>query len=225
MTILAIATSTLHGSLAFLRDQQVVYEKNWSQLGSHSETLTPAIAEGLIHTQMKLEQIDSIGIDVGPGSFTGIRVGVNAVRSLGFVFRTPLFGFSSLLIMAEAIGLRDRPIVSLIDAQRNQFYLGAYHWVSDRWVTLTEPRIISSLDQVLEIQEQPFYLGAESNLLSPSLLAQLQSRGATFFPVRPSALALARLVQTHSSNTTPLVWNQLAPLYLRYSAAEENLKS
>lgn len=125
MKILAIDTTSKICSVAILEDEQVIDEINLDSGLTHSENLMPIVKEILEKNKLELKDIDLIGVDVGPGSFTGIRIGVASVKAMSEVFNIPVASVTSLETLARNVE-SDLPIVSLIDARNNQVYMGIF---------------------------------------------------------------------------------------------------
>ncbi len=125
MKILAIDTTSKICSVAILEDEQVIDEINLDSGLTHSENLMPIVKEILEKNKLELKDINLIGVDVGPGSFTGIRIGVASVKAMAEVFNLPVASVTSLETLARNVE-SDLPIVSLIDARNNQVYMGIF---------------------------------------------------------------------------------------------------
>src|SRR6187551_2046549 len=103
MWTLAAETSTPAGSVALFKDQTLVEEIKWEKENSHSERITLEAEKILNRAQIKFSDIDRYAVGLGPGSFTGIRVAVNFIRTLAFTFDKPVIAIDSLLLMAAPL--------------------------------------------------------------------------------------------------------------------------
>jgi len=126
MKILAVDTSSKICSVAVLEDRNVLDEINLNDGRTHSENLMPTIQLLLERNDLTLDDIDLIGVTVGPGSFTGIRIGIASVKAMAEVKHIPVATVSSLQSLAKNISKVDGTIVSLIDARNNNVYGGIY---------------------------------------------------------------------------------------------------
>lgn len=126
MKILAISTSSNKLSVALLEDDNVIQELNILNQKTHSENLMPFIQKLLETTGFSLDDINLIACDIGPGSFTGIRIGVSTVKALSEVKKIPVVGCSSLEGLAYNVTGYDY-ICSIIDARNNQVYAGIFN--------------------------------------------------------------------------------------------------
>lgn len=125
MKILAIDTSSKICSVAILENEEIIDEINLDNGRTHSENLMPMIAEILAKNNLKLENIDLISCSIGPGSFTGIRIGVASVKAMAEVNQIPVVGVTSLETLAR-IDESENTKVALIDARNNQVYGGIF---------------------------------------------------------------------------------------------------
>jgi len=123
MLILAVDTNTPAGSVAILRDRRLLAEVNLDSPQTHSERLLPAIDLLLNALGIGLPNIDGFALAVGPGSFTGIRIGMSTVKSLAFPSRSPIAAVSNLEALALKIKQpQARLLCPLMDAKRNEVY-------------------------------------------------------------------------------------------------------
>lgn len=125
MKILAIDTTSKICSVALLENDKIIDEINLDSGLTHSENLMPLVKEILEKNQIELKEINLIGVDVGPGSFTGIRIGVASVKAMAEVWNIPVASVTSLETLARNVETTN-PIVSLIDARNNQVYMGVF---------------------------------------------------------------------------------------------------
>lgn len=125
MKILAIDTASKICSVAILEKEELVDEINLDNGCTHSENLMPILAEILTKNQLKLTDIDLISCCTGPGSFTGIRIGVATVKALAEVNHLPVASVTSLETLAKIDGSSAKKI-ALIDARNNQVYSGIF---------------------------------------------------------------------------------------------------
>lgn len=151
MIVLALDTSTMISSCAVLDEEQVLGEYSVNQNETHSENLVPMIKEVLENLDLKVEDIDLYGVAIGPGSFTGLRIGVATVKALAHVFDKPVVGVSTLEALAYNLP-NHKIIVPMIDARRDRVYTGIYTWQDGRIKTIMEPTVLE-IDKLLDILE------------------------------------------------------------------------
>ena len=95
MKILAFDTSTAQGAVAVLEGERVLIERTWRREKSHSELLTAEIESTLIDAATEMSSVDAFAVGQGPGSFTGIRVAINAARALAYALQKPVYVFKT----------------------------------------------------------------------------------------------------------------------------------
>lgn len=125
MKILSIDTASKICSVAILEEEKIIDEINLNNGLTHSENLMPMVAKILSNHQLTLDDMDLISCCTGPGSFTGIRIGVSSVKAMAQVCQIPVVSVTSLEILAR----RDETFqtkVALIDARNNQVYAGVF---------------------------------------------------------------------------------------------------
>lgn len=125
MIILAISTSSNNASVSLLENDKCIKELNITDEKTHSEKLMPLTHELFTTTGLNLSDVDLIACDNGPGSFTGLRIGIATVKALAEVKNIPVIGCSSLDALSYNVTSSDY-ICSLIDARNNQVYCAIF---------------------------------------------------------------------------------------------------
>lgn len=125
MKILSIDTSSSNCSTAILEDDKLIDENSLNNGRTHSENLMPLIEELLKRNNLELKNIDLIAVSIGPGSFTGIRIGIASIKPMAEVFNIKVAGVTSLETLAR-IDESKRDKICLIDARNNQVYFGVF---------------------------------------------------------------------------------------------------
>ena len=124
MLILGIDTSTDILGLALLKENKLLGEYNLNLKRQHSEKLLPLLKEIFNHLDLTLRDLDGVAVAVGPGSFTGLRIGITTAKMLGRIFSIPVKGISTLEIMAA--GVENNYLLPLLDARRKRVYYSFY---------------------------------------------------------------------------------------------------
>ncbi len=148
MKVLAIDTSTVMASCALLDEENLLGEFSLNQNMSHSENLVPMVKTLLENLNLKVSDIDLYGVALGPGSFTGLRIGIATVKAFAHVYNKPIVGVSTLEGLAfnvRASGV----IVPMIDARKNRVYTGIYKWEDGYLNNIEEPTVME-IDELLE---------------------------------------------------------------------------
>lgn len=162
MRILGIDTSTMTGSVAIVEDERLVAEEILSVDVTHSERVIQSVDMVIKGARLSFSDIDGFGVAIGPGSFTGLRIGVAAVK--GFVFSTnkPMVGVSSLLALAYNLASSSKAVAAVIDARRGEVYLGVYrftNWVPEEVLKDTVLSPQAALDAVSRIEDDVVFVG------------------------------------------------------------------
>lgn len=127
MIALGLTTSTPHGSVALVGPAGVLAAVSYSELTLHAEKLFAAVDELLLQAGLKREAIGCVACDVGPGSFTGVRVGVAAASGVSLGLAIPTVGVLSLRAMAEPIlGAGADEVIAVLDAQKSEVFLASF---------------------------------------------------------------------------------------------------
>ncbi len=128
MRTLALETSTRRGSVALLEDGRVIRCLEHEQPNAHAERVLPLVERALSDAGWAKSSLDRLGVGIGPGSFTGLRVGIALAEGLSVGLDRPLIGVGSLLAMAYG-GLAERPLgpcCALLDARREELFAAVY---------------------------------------------------------------------------------------------------
>lgn len=149
MKILGIDTSSMAASVAVIDDNKLICEYTINTKKTHSQKLMPMIENMLGLSDLNVREIDAIAVCEGPGSFTGLRIGMATAKAIAHVNDIPVIGVNSLEALAANMNLCDKKICSILDAQRNQVYTGRYHYEGAKLVEIKEIGI-QPIDELLE---------------------------------------------------------------------------
>lgn len=127
MKILAVDTSTMMSSISILENDIIIADSSINQKETHSEMLIPLIKRMLDDLKIKAGDIDLFAIAKGPGSFTGLRIGMTSLKAMAQALDKPIIGISTLKGMAYSI-LNDNYVLSIIDARGKRYFAGLYKW-------------------------------------------------------------------------------------------------
>ena len=167
MLILAFETSAKAGSVALLEDGRLLGESYQNTGLTHSQTLM-TMAQSLIESCGYTPQnVGAVAVAAGPGSFTGVRIGVAAAKGFAWGAEIPCYGVSTLESMALHLGVWEGTVVCAMDARRNQVYNAVFRAEAGNLTRLCEDRAISLEDLAQEIKNLPkplFLVGDGSNL-------------------------------------------------------------
>ena len=149
MKILGIDTSSNASSVALIEDNKLICEYTVNTKTTHSQKLMPMIENMLSISEVNIKEIDAIAICIGPGSFTGLRIGMATAKAISHVNNLPIIGVNSLEILAGNMNLCDKKICSILDAQRNQVYTGRYKFENGSIVEI-QPVDVVEIENLLE---------------------------------------------------------------------------
>ena len=155
MKILAVDTSSKLCSVAILEDKNLIKKLELDNGLTHSETLMPLIQQILNKCSLSLNNINLLVSDIGPGSFTGIRIGVSSCKAFSDSLNIPCVGISSLEVLAYNIQ-NDGIICSTIDCKNNNCYFALYELNSGNYNVLIEP-CAKSVNDVLDLLNSQYY--------------------------------------------------------------------
>jgi tRNA threonylcarbamoyladenosine biosynthesis protein TsaB len=228
MRILAIDSSATAASAALVEDGKVLGEFYINTRLTHSQTLMPMINDVLSCTQSDLSSVDLFAVSAGPGSFTGIRIGVASIKGLAMVRNKPCVGVSTLEAMAFNLEHMEGTVCAVMDARCEQVYNAMFQVHDGRLERLTPDRALSieALAKECENYQKPLFLvgdGAElcyNNQWFKNLNAILPSEPLIY--QRACGVAKSALVvYEQGGSVTPAA---LMPIYLRLPQAERELK-
>src|SRR5687768_4157928 len=131
--LLVVDTSTAQVGLGLYDGAQVLGEMTWTTRQHHTTELAPALAELLARSNNPMESISALGVAIGPGSFTSLRVGLSFVKGVALARSLPVIGIPTLDIIAAAQPLAKRPLVAVIQAGRGRIAQGWYENSGNGW--------------------------------------------------------------------------------------------
>ena len=149
MKVLGLDTSSNATSIAVIEDNKLICEYTVNTKTTHSQKLMPMIENMLSISEVNIKEIDAIAICIGPGSFTGVRIGMATANAISHVNNLPIIGVNSLEILAGNMNLCDKKICSILDAQRNQVYTGRYKFENGSIVEI-QPVDVVEIENLLE---------------------------------------------------------------------------
>lgn len=141
MTLLAIDSSTRAIGLALYHENDVAYETSWRSQDFHTVELAPAIQQALARAGLKITALKAIGVAIGPGSYTGLRIGLALAKGLALARRLPLIPVPTLDVVVAAQPLADAPLAAVLQAGRGRLAVGWYRAKDGAWVADGEAAI------------------------------------------------------------------------------------
>ncbi len=228
MKILAIDTSALVASVALMEDETPIAVYSQMAGKSHSETMLPMIEGMLGSVKLPLDEIDLFAVSEGPGSFTGIRIGVSLIKGLAFAKKKPCVGVSTLAAMAKTVGsfAADAIICPVMDARRNQLYNAIFEVHGEKLLRLTPDRLMDADDLMRELsalQKPVIFLGDGYPLVLKKAPPFQRMTPPAYRGQNAVGVALAAK-ELYENAADPSVFSDtlLRPDYLRATEAERN---
>lgn len=214
MRLLHIDTSNQPLSVAITEGNEVLAEFNSGMRINHSITMMSQIESLLEYTKLEMKDIEGIVVAKGPGSYTGVRIGVTAAKTLAYTLNIPLYAVSSLAAIAATVRMHEFLLIPVIDARRNHVYAGIYRYKGVKLELVEDDTYISidELNQKLKEQHLPYlFIGMDAEKLAEQL------KGPSYYCI-PRSAEMRRLI-----NESYLVnAHTFEPTYLRISEAERN---
>ena len=221
MLMLALESSARAASAALFEDEKMLALSIQTAGLTHSRTLLPMAEDMLRNTERRVSDLDLVAVSRGPGSFTGLRIGMAEAKGLCWALQIPAVGVSTLEAMAFGGPVLDgQMLCCCMDARRGQVYNALFTVKDGKPVRLTEDRAISAADlegELIASQEPWILLGDGAELCYNTLDRE---RVALFVAPEPLRIQNARGVGLAAMGKTPVGANELLPAYLRLSQAE-----
>ena len=223
MIVVGIETSTPQVSVAVGTELQTLGRIQISGT-ARQEAVTPAVDRLLRWTDVTLDQVGGFAVGVGPGLFTGLRVGVATAKTLAQVTGAPIVGMTGLDVLAYSVRYTHRRIVSIVDARRGEVFWAAYAAVPGGVVRQTDYAVATPDSLVAELEAEPSEVLAvgDGALLYRDELSVIGSRVEFASPsaAHPDAAALVELAVPRFLREEHDRLYDVVPLYLRKSDAE-----
>lgn len=220
MLILAFESSAKAASVALCRDGHLISQYSQCSGLTHSRTLLPMAEDMLKNAEISLSQVDAIAVAHGPGSFTGIRIGVSTVKGLAWAAEKPCIGVSTLEAMAWHGVSAGGYICPVMDARRSQVYNALFEIRDGRPVRLTPDRPIALAELAEELKQlsAPVFLVGDGAAISSEYFGKcgIEHTVAPENLLWQSAWGVAMAAE----GKTPVSSAELLPVYLRLSQAE-----
>ena len=224
MRILAFETSAKAGSVALFEDHRLLGEDYQNTGLTHSQTLLSMAQTLMEHCGLTAEGVDAVAVAAGPGSFTGVRIGVAAAKGFAWGREIPCYGVSTLEAMALNLGVYGGIVCPVMDARREQVYNALFRAEGGKLTRLVPDRAISlaQLREELKKLSEPIFLVGDGSVLCYNTLLK-DVPGLVMPPEhrmhqRAAGVALAALDQIAAG--LPGDGAALQPNYLRLSQAE-----
>ena len=227
MKVLAVETSTMAGSVALVDGEELVSEYLLNISITHSERILVAIDHVTRDAKVPIKEVDGFAVSLGPGSFTGLRIGISTIKGLAFATKKPVVGIPTLDALAENILFTDYLICPILDARKKEVYTALYKRDKiDKLKKLTPVLAIKPIDLLKKIQEKVVFLGDGIDVYH-TLIKEGLGDLAIFAPLNlrlPRAGNIAKRSLDQFKKTNLMNLNTFTPSYVRRSEAEEKFR-
>ena len=226
MKILALDTSSIVATVAVMDGEKLMAEYILNHKKTHSQKLMPILKEILESCELSPKDIDVFGVTVGPGSFTGIRIGLATIKAMAQALDKPVIGISTLEGLAFNLVYCKSLICPMIDAQRNLVYTGLYGWQEMALTSLVNDIVVTIEDWLGEVKkrdEEIIFIGDGVEKFK-NLIQEEMGERAVFPPsivTMPRASSIAELVRRKAVLGELSNPSDILPIYMRKSQAEK----
>jgi tRNA threonylcarbamoyladenosine biosynthesis protein TsaB len=222
--LLAIETSTRFGGIALFKKEKLRCAMSFSPNVPASEFLVPGVRDLLKKESINQRDISALAVSVGPGSFTGLRVGLTMAKTFAYHLSIPIYTVSSLMVLAVSAEEQGGPIAAIMDARKGEVY-GAYFSVTPTFKRVSEDTVMS-IDDFLDRAESSELCVIGDAVIKYREAIKKRAFNITFASDElccPSAEFVGKLVfQNQAEITEKDGIFRIAPKYLRQSEAEIN---
>lgn len=239
MRVVGIDSSSATASAALIEDGRLIAERRLPGLSAghaagltgvksnHAEILLPMIESVIVAARTTLGEVSGLAVAIGPGSFTGLRIGLSTVKGLAYGWRIPVVGISTLLAQASRAGDFDGVICALLDARKSEVYAALFRKRHQELARLTEDLLASAGSVINQVRgvagDVPcLFIGDGARRYEKLLLDALggKARLCAEDSVSSCAAAVARLGMERMLRSETDDLGELVPVYLRPSEAE-----
>lgn len=229
MKILSMDCSATAGSVAVVEDEKLISSFYINTKLTHSQTLMVMTENLLSASQVSLEEIDLFAISRGPGSFTGIRIGIAAIKGMAMALKKPCIGISTLEAMAYNASVCEGIVCCVMDARCNQVYNAFFEVANGEIVRITQDNALTIEEVICRIKEykKDIYIVGDGTKVLCSAIAEMTDNIAVKNMPAPldmqNAVGVARAAMQKGAKEH-IVASELVPEYLRLPQAERELK-
>lgn len=225
MKILAIDTSSTSATCAIMDDDKLIVEYTLNHKLTHSQKIMPMIKDALDSCGLKPEDIDVFAAAKGPGSFTGLRIGVATVNGLAQAVNKKVVGIPTLDALAFNLPYCEGIIVPIMDARRERVFTGIYKWINGNLHIINEQTVLEVKELIEILKERPeriVFVG-DGTLVYKDVLSEALGDKAIFAPksanmARASSVAELAMAKALEGKTESFF--EFVPDYLRESQAQ-----
>ncbi len=218
--LLALDTSTQTIGMALYDGAQINGETIWRTHNHHTVEVAPAIHDLFERCGVKAADIEAIGVALGPGSFTSLRIGLAMAKGMALALRIPIVGVPTMDVLAAAQPKSEYPLAVVLQAGRGRVAVGRYKWAKHGWETEGSLEV-KTIEELSDEIESPTMVSGEMTALERQILARKRKNVLLSSPAaslrRPSFLAEIAWRRWKTGKTDEVIG--LAPIYLHTAEA------
>jgi len=230
MKILAIETSTMLGGIAVMDESSLIVESRLNVKSTHSERLMTEIEHCLKQANINISDIDVFAVATGPGSFTGLRIGLSTVKGFSYATGKPIVSVPTLEAFAWNFPYSKYPVCPMLDARKKEVYAALFEWKNEGFAKIVDEASIDPVElskKLLRMSYDGFICAGEGVVLYRDKIKEILGSKALFpmpeksvpSPANVAALGLKKALLKEFSEPV-----SLAPRYIRKSEAEVKWK-
>jgi tRNA threonylcarbamoyladenosine biosynthesis protein TsaB len=223
LKILAISTAEKECSIALIEDNTPVCEEIWAAKQTHSKRIMGMVAGIMDKASVSAKELDGFVVAKGPGSFTGLRIGISTIKGLAYAVSKPCTGISSLDGIAWQFSFSALPVCVLMDAQRGEVYNATYNFEDGKLLKKSREKALKPLEVIASLEENTLFAGSGA-IAYQGIIKKEFKKTANFAPLFQNRVKASALAHAFSQNPSILFnkdsSNSLIPEYLRKSDAE-----
>ena len=225
MRILAVDTATTSCSVAIVDKTSLLSEFTLEREQTHSKHLMDMIKAVLRMAGLNFSDLDGFAVTRGPGSFTGLRIGLSTIKGLAVASEKPVVGVSSLEALALQVSYSRDLICPILDASRGEVYFSRYRFLNGQLKKQTKERVAPPDKAVDDLNESCLFVGNGAFVYKEMILEKM-GKFASFAPliqntIRASTMAYLSMAKFEKNDTDDI--EKILPCYIRKSDAELNL--
>jgi tRNA threonylcarbamoyladenosine biosynthesis protein TsaB len=225
MRILAVDTATTSCSVAIVDNTSLLSEFTLAKEETHSKHLMDMIKAALRMSGLNFSDLDGFAVTRGPGSFTGLRIGISTIKGLVVASEKPVVGVSSLEALALQVSYSRDLICPILDARRGEVYFSRYRFLNGHLKKQTKERVAPPYQAVDDLNESCLFVGNGAVVYKEMILEKM-GEFASFAPliqntIRASTMAYLSMAKFENNDTDDI--EKILPYYIRKSDAELNL--
>lgn len=225
MRVLAVDTATTSCSVAIVDKTSLLSEFTLYREQTHSKHLMDMIKAALRMSGLNFSDLDGFAVTRGPGSFTGLRIGISTIKGLAVALEKPVVGVSTLEALALQVSYSRDLICPILDARKGEVYFSRYRFLNGHLKNQTKERVAPPDKAVDDLSESCLFVG-NGALLYKEIILEKMGKFASFAPliqntIRASTMAYLSMAKFEKNDTDDI--EKISPYYIRKSDAELNL--